>query len=670
VAGVQQGRTILLSFSHLYIGTSETKEDLKYSVNIAGATSTYQLQSDGSWIESGTEIEITYRPNAYAIPKESAESFNLYRKVLQVAPVSGVLTVKFIGASINSNYVYITGVEVNSSDITYTTVSISLPSDNLITKPQGEIINVTTRFAPWFVTTVKSSDVRTPPEYFNEDGSPNMELLGEEKHGPHDGTGLRYPDWVGIFETDPQSSFYKGEICELILGIGHAYGWLPKKRNVKGKAKFAREEFWLEDSYDEGNNLIPPESGVGWTSTDRVDVGKRLWVRTPFNGNEGLSHWSLGELQENGNYEGFDYTQLLTSTKIYPTSSNSVEIGTGIEFRDICRKIYRSTHNSLLGKEVYSAFFWNDSPYMDFLELNGNLNYYNMKNNFLNYISVIHTSDIKQISDPALSASELKMSFKSLFDDMQVKWPSLVWFIDNDMNLHLEHHRFLDRVRSFYDISGKTCTGKYKSYEYNPEELYGNIVREESNTFYKDFKRSEEKFIRITSNKRRKDNKKEFQTRYISTDIKGALENPSELDNGMILVAYNTNGQGVNEMIYGTGQITGNNMPNGVLATPYLMREFGNYTGTWHYGYIDGQYFDYLFSKYCRTGDEIKLKGIRPENYVLTDIGMAFMESKKYDYEKEITIFKPVYRHANFRMVAQSGDVIKMDYYVDDFLAN
>lgn len=674
VTGVNVGKQALIEFNYAFTGDDEILRDLKYSLTLTG-TKTYQLQSDGQWVESGTVNKITYKNNAYPLPEESVEEFEHYQILTNALPETGALLITFYNDDAIGDFIFLTNVQINSSALSYIDISLTFPTDYLTVKPQEEIIKVIDNYYPDFIAAgIKSNDIdeSTINNYFNGDGSPNMTFLADSKWGVVDYYGAKYPDWKTIFETDPNSTFYKGEICELTIWIGNEYNWIPKRRNIHGYAKFAREEVYIVDAYDGLNNLIPPEENVGWVFTSKLENGLRLWVRQPFNGAFSGSNetWTLGDVQEWT--AGSEFWRKLTSVKVYPTSENSTSIGVGLNFRDICRKIYRSTHNSRMGKEVYSAFFWNDSPYMDFLDLDGNLNYYTMKENFLNNIAVIHTSEIKNISNPELSDSELKVSFKGLFDDLLVKFPALVWFVDTNMNLHFEHTRFIHRIRSYVDITGSSIPklGEYKSYKFDSSKLFGNIVREDINSYYKDFKKSEETFKKITTNKRRKDKKETKRTAFISTDIMGAIENSGDLANGMVLVAYFVNDEGNNEMVYGTGQITGNDKPNGVLATSYLLKTFGNYIGTWHDGFIDGQAIAYRFSQYCRLGSEITLKGIVQQNYLFTDIGMALIQSKKYDYEKEVTICTPVYRHIDWYVVAENNDELLFDYEYLDFLEN
>jgi hypothetical protein len=680
ISNIRYGNNIQISFNYAYIGESTTKENLIYRVSLVGATRTFQLQSDGTWLESSTPISISYKTNAYAIPFGSVSEFNNYSLVTKPPVIDGTLTIQFAGASITDNNIYLTGVSVYSSDVAIIELSLTFPSDYLKIKPQEEISDIVlpTGYYPDFIRNdIPSNDFNesTITTYFNGNGSPNYIILSDSKWGPVDKGLLNYEDWNNIFNDVVTKTFYKGELCELTIWFGNNYkkGLFKNYRNIHGHAKFAREEIYIADQYDIDDNLIPPEEDGGWQQTDNFDIvtNLRLWVRKPFNGAFSLPNeetWELGEILK----DGTDYWRKQTTKKIYPVSENSTTIGTGIDFRDICRKIYRSTHNSRMGKEVYSAFFWNDSPYMDYLELEEGLNYYTMQSNFLNNIAVIHTSEIKQISDPDLSDSELKVSFKGLFDDLLVKFPSLVWFVDSNMNLHFEHTRFIHRIRSYVDMTDGVLPylGEYKSYKFDSSKLFGNIVREDINSYYKDFKKSEESFKKITSNKRRKDKKETKRTSYISTDIMGAIENASELGNGMILVAYKVNESGNNEMIYGTGQITGNDKPNGVMATSYLLKQFGNYVGTWHEGIIDKESILYRFSQYCRMGSDITLKGIVDENYLFTSIGMALIQQKKYDYEKEVTICTPVYRHIDWYVVAETNDELLFDYEYTDFIAN
>ena len=678
IGGIISGNKIKITFNYKYIGENEDTDNLRFQVSLAGGSETYRLNPDGSWT-TGDRVDIFYKTNAYAVTTESVESFDLYSLISEPAPVNGSISIGFFGGSVSGNELYITNVEVYSSGIDYVDVSLNLLSDNITSQTQENIGMVKTTFHsyPLFYAKVKAKDKHDIEDYFNANGSPNTVLLDDSYHGVHNQDGLTYPDWNTIFDDDVNSDFYKGEMCELHMVMGHAFvQFFTTYRNFYGYATYAREEYYKEDEYNESESLIPPEEGVGWEQTDQKVNNQRLWVRKPFNGAYSSVDWDRSEVFHDGNVNlgtwNIAYAEYCKSKLNYPINSSSVAAGTGFDFRDLVRKIYNSTHESRLGKEVYSAFFWNDSPYIDFLEIEDGQNYYNMKQNFLNYISVVHTSTIKQITNQDLDDAELKMSFKQLWDDLQVKFPALVWFVDTNMNLHIEHLRFIHRVRSFIDISGTSISyiGEYKSYKFDTSKLYGYIKREDINSYYKDFVTSEQTFRKITTNKRRKDQKKDEKTSYVSTDIRGAIENAADLGNGILLISYFVNDSGENEILYGNGQITGKQMPNALLSTSFLLKEFGNYMGTWHEGIVDGQTVYYHFSEYCKTGDDIVLKGIVDENYAYTDIGMALIKTKKFDYENETTTCTPVYRHVDFYVTAEDGVQIEMDYEYTDILAN
>jgi hypothetical protein len=684
---IAKDQSALFSFFYALSGDVSYRYNLKFVITLKESeisTPVYYLHADGSW---GSAASITFKNNASPIPISSITDFTYYSIVADITPIAGILTVEFqfdettshsYGTTDEKPYLYVQGVSFIASEMSYIDLSVSLPSENIKYKTQieimvnsgGESVLVDDKFLYSKIKRASSDPLYPDLEDYFDSGAPNSAILDNGKTRLHDDRDFSYSDWQEEFDDKNQGQDkYGWEMCELTVFQGNYYTqWFKTYRNYYGYAIYAREEYLKEDEYD-GDDLIPPEADSGWVSFDKdASSGKRLWIRKPFNGAE--YSWTQDTKTGSGtdSITGLNYHDSLHSKKDYPIGSSSVSITTGIDFRDICRNIYRSTHQSRAGKEVYSMFFWNDSPYSDFFDIESGLNYYNMKQNFLNYIAAIHTSAIKQISDSSYSSSELKMSFKKLFDDMLIKFPQIIWFIDQDLNLHFEHIRFLHRIREYVDIRDLGYINEYKSYQFDTSKLYGNITREDVNSYYKDFKKSEEKFKRITTNKRRKDNRKELATTIISADITGALENPSDLNNGIVLVAYFINGSGDNEILYGPGQITGNSVPNGVMATSYLLKEFGRYIGTWHEGIIDSENVTYNFSQYCKLGVDIKLKGIISENYLFTDIGVALIKEKKYDYENEETICTPIYMHIDFYQVADTDDFIEMEVSYADVL--
>ncbi|WP_159522881.1 hypothetical protein [Sunxiuqinia indica] len=676
VAGLREGAQSQLSFYYRVVGNLTENVDLEYSLTISNDTDTYQYTDQDSWILSSGKQEIKYATNKVPLPTDSVDSFSYFNKTISAFPISGDVEIRlyykapvlFYYSEADFSHLYVTSLEFATSDINYMSVDVSLLDNKFKEYKLESIKREDGSFYPeFFRVGIREKDYPNIDDYFDDDGSPNETLLADGKFGPSDENGQQeyITDLMNKFADDPNSSFFLGEICELsIYKDNNTYTQFFKKyRSLKASAKFAREEIWTQN--DNNGESVKPDGG-GWANINITEdkKGYTKWGRTPYNG---AGNWVKYPKDTSGGSEyEWGWSEKSTSIKQYPAGDNSETIESAVDFRDVCRKIYRGTHNSLLSKEVYSAFFWNDSPFMDFLELQNGENYYRMnrKNgNYLNQIAAVHTSDLKTVYNPDKENTDLKVSFKDFFEDLKVKWPSLIWWIDEDYNLHIEHLRFTDRFLVFTDIiniTGYNYVGDYKEYDFNPDELYGNIIREELNSSYKDFKRSEMIFDKIVTNKRNRDLKQELATKVICTDVQHAIEYRDELENGMLLVNYIDDGTS-KTIRYGKGIITKKEVPNGLLSTPSLLRNFGNYEGTWSRGYIDGDIVNFKFTKKCRNGKQIKLKGIIEDHYLLTGLGMANIIEKEYDYDNETTTITPVYRHEDYYFVADNNEFLQFE---------
>jgi hypothetical protein len=674
---VLQGTTSLFEFLYALVGVADNRYNLEFCVKLSEtllSTPVYYLTLDGNWVV-GNEI-ITYKDNKLPIPSSNMTdgAINKVSIVTQPAPISGVVTIEFYLREPNgyyyldddtAPYLYISDVGFASSDINYLSLTANLLNSTLVPKPQDQIIDVNAGHGVFFAVRVKKNDWDANygiEDFFDEDGSPDEAMLSS-KYGPNDGT-YRYPGWIEIFEDDVNSKFYLGEISKLTIGMGGGFTeWFTEYRNIKGYAIFTREESFKEDEYDEEDNLVSP-TGEGWASTDTVQSGKRLWVRKPFNGaySGEEATWNLGDkITTPGQFMGFDYRHLITSEKEYPVNEDSKTISTGISFRDLCRKIYRSTHNSLLDKEVYSAFFWNDSAYLDELRVATGDNYVTRQPNKLNEIVAVHTTSLQTDVDQRSEDEVLEISFKDFFDDLKTKFPDLIWFMDTDKNLHIEHMKFIGLTEDFVNILGSeySYVGDYASYEFNPEELYGTYEYKEVNSGYQDFVKSKITFPKIVTNKRNKDIRKEIAAKYLSTDIQYAIENPNSLENGIILVSYDVSGDD-NVLRYAKGQITKTLVPNGDLSISTLLSTYGRYEGVWREGYINDELVYFSYTRKVKKGNPIKLKGIVSDNFFLTTLGIGTAQNKRLDYANEMTEITPIYRHYNHFLVMDTDDLIEI----------
>lgn len=682
---VLAGNSFKFDFYYALIGDSKIKFNLRYSISIKENESSpfsYYLTQDGSWSTSISTVE--YETNKIPLPSDYISSFTYKNIIAQNIPISGILEIKFYYDSpmqhdlviTKAPYLFIADVSLLSSSIQLTNLKINLLDNKLVKKYQFEIVNSSGyNYSKWFIANPKDSEDKNLTEYFNTEGDPNYELLGNSNHGLHDDRGVRYPTIRDEFKDNINSPFYKAEMCELTIYKGGTWkdGVWPfkyKRRHIKGMAVFARERYYKTDEYytaqDEidglGNegDLKHPE-GEGWESTDVTDGGKRLWVRTPFNGIY-TNDWTRDDTIDTtgGRYLDFDWIEKLTSRINYPINENSQSLNTAVDFRDICRKIFRSTHSSLLNKEVYSAFFWNDSPYLSQLIKQPGINYVTGQSNLLNNIYVLHSTDLKPDVELNSNDNILEISYKDFFDDLNIGYnDSLIWFMDENKNLHIEHKKFTDRIENFINILdiNLNVIGDYSSYDFDKDKIYARTEIESINSGYIDFLKSTIEFKKIVSNKRGKDLVKEITSKYISTDIQYAIENPTNLKNGMILCATETvDGEIV--VRYGTGSKTGQSVLNGDLALSTTLATYGNYEGVWRDGKINGKDIRFKYTLKIKKGADINLKGIVADNFLLTDIGIATATKKIYDYGSETTTFSPIYRHYDFFIVVSKNNLV------------
>lgn len=687
---VISGNSIKLFLFYALIGESNIKFNLELMVSLKQSGSPdpdYYLKEDGSWSTS-TQI-INYKTNLTALPLDYVTRFTYYDIIGNNLPVSGELDIRiyFRTDSLHTEsettvpYLYVTDVGLLSSSTQLIDLKVNLLDDKLIPKLQFEIVNSSGyNYSTWFIANPKDSDVRPLTDYFDANGVPNWdvgEILASSNHGPHDDRDVRYPVVKDEFATNVNSPFYKAEMVELTIYKGGRWrnsfleSW---RRHIKGMAVFAREEYYKTDekytAQDEIDGLgiegdLKPPEGEGWEhlDIDSTRGNKRLWVRTPFNGaytNDWTRDTSIDTT--GGRTYDFDWIEKLTSRINYPIDSNSQQLNSAVDFRDICRKIFRSTHSSLVNKEVYSAFFWNDSPYLSQLIKTTGVNYVTGQSNLLNNIAVVHSTDLKPDVELNSSDNILELSFKDFFDDLNISYNnSLIWFMDEDKNLHIEHKKFTDLIENYLNILDidETIVGDYSSYDFDKEKIYARTEIETINSGYIDFLKSNIEFDKIVSNKRGKDLVNELTTKYISTDIQYSIENPTNLRNGLILCATEqVDGETV--VRYGTGFKTGQSVLNGDLSLATTLATYGNYEGVWRSGKINGNDVNFKYTLKIKRGTDIKLKGIVSDNFLLTALGIATATKKIYDYGNEETIFSPVYRHYDFFIVISENNLVEI----------
>jgi len=235
----------------------------------------------------------------------------------------------------------------------------------------------------------------------------------------------------------------------------------------------------------------------------------------------------------------------------------------------------------------------------------------------------------------------------------------LIYFVDTDGHLHIEHYKFIDLVEDFVDITTDdyNYVGDYSKYTFNKDLLYSRRVFEDINSAYEDFLKSEITFPKITTNKRTEDSEEEYKSQILSSDVQYVLENPTDLDNGILLILTETV-DSVIQVKKGIGGKSKQSISNGDLSNSSLLLNYGRYEGVWTVGNINGEQVNFDYTLRCKDGSDIILKGIIRECFLLTKIGIAIAKSKTYDYNTETTVFVPVYRHFDEFLVNETDNLV------------
>jgi hypothetical protein len=713
IGTVQLFRNIDISFYFAlieYWNGHPLRQNLKFRISVTNPYQTIYANAEGGW--GSTETFIPYAPNKLPLPIGSISGYEYFRMVLDPPTTSGFLNIAFYhfrsdlstdvlivpddladGDVYYEADLYITEVNVAVLDLVYGDIAINLNEEDLVIRKQNRIEREDGSFyANEFSAYPRKSlvdDWETANSkdfveiYFDINGEPDMSPLGDDNLGMRDANGTNYQILQQILDDEPEHKFYKGELCELEIFQGETIRiWPFQDVIIRGVAKFAREEIYSKLVYtqqDSDDGLIPsgksigdykpPEEGVGWAETSEFDekLGK-LWVRKPFN--EAAATWALGDVNttEGVNEYGTVYYKSLKSVKQYPVSSSSVTVTTSVELKGIFKRLYNGSHPSLKKKEVYSTFLWNDYPAGDKTDAllvarprlvgTPNLNYVTGEDNFLDQISALHTFDLKTEKTIEDNDARLELSFKELFDDFRIQFPYLYFFVDSDKNLHIEHEMYEDLTNSYIDI--RNTAESYQRWKYLKDKMFATYDFTSVNSGYKDFRFSKVEFAKIVSNKRETDFRSSEATKYLTSDIQYCLENPDDLQNGLILIHYDeVNGSKV--IRNAQGKISGRSVPSGDLSIANMLYKFGTYEGTWEDGTINGEAVTFEHTKYTQEAtDEIELKGIYDQNYYLTDIGIGFAKTKKIDYKNGIITVSLLYRYNDWYIIVEQDNIIQM----------
>ena len=573
-----------------------------------------------------------------------------------------------IKPAIHDQYRYfIEGYEKDSNVVGFTyqyeDTTAALTSDKLQTVAEWD---ETGNYAKKELKDSKWDDLNTGSlmgGFFNNDGSPNTNILITP---PYDAAYTYYTtsgrQTVNIQNLIDIMALKKYELSELTIWRGSSWwGGFTEKRVFYVTCKFSREFVFVQTSdRTQSGDMVYPEggAGVGWGALNEEPIfGSRYgggwgyeFGRIPFNGSFTNGHWELSAPEQNtgtGGGTSFFWTDKRTSKINYPLSeedNGKFEIKATGDFKEMLNNMYRSIHPELEFKSVKSLFFFNDDE-SEYQFMNGRegVNYVTNEINQLNLMKWMHTYTLKtEVSEsPSDDESKLNISFKKLIEDLQKLFP-VMWFIDPEMNLHIEHVKFFDLVSTSYNISNKKEIEMTYQYEFDTSELFDEKIINQVNSAYADFSNNTIEFVQAVSNNRNNDTKMEVTTELFSTDLRFCLENPNSIANGLILL-LSKDGAVISE----TGLVSGEDQLNGALSLSKLLTRYGTYEGVWTAGKINGEDVQFNFAYRSKVGIELQFRGVYPSLFYTTQIGKGLIDSGSLDIESNITKIKLRYRYTS-----------------------
>lgn len=680
-------------------------------------------EPDGSWPQGSVYLPLNYIPidnNAYPYPNDDINSYKKHQIILDPLTEDVELKIEFShSVPFSANYdsevasmylpellpyyesdLILTNIKVESSNVTYKSIDISLSTDDFVEKGTGEIYDERDyTFPDIFTAKISKTDVENYEEggrnilwfYFDQEtNEPKLDLMDSTDFGfwGHGDSGI---DWTPKKLQDnfdknnnKNTGFFQGEICKVELFELRRWEWNGIKRyqRMRGRFWFAREEKvsderWTQIDFDNGlitdtsqiGTYKPPEQDVGWVSTyEDEKLGGMLWVRKPYNGEVG--EWQITDY-EGGVRGSEEYVNRIIAEKIYPQGENSIIVTTAVELKDIVRNVYNGTNEELSDKEVYSTFLWNDLPAdtlttrllakNPLLAQYNSINYYTNEENQLKNIVALHTYDLKTERSNNDSDSLFEISFKDMIDDFAIIFPNLYFFVDEDKNLHLEHLSYEDYTQGISDIRGDSINCQI--WKYNKNIMFAITDYSMINAGYRDFDFTSLSFDKIVSNRRRIDLRESFATKNITTDIRYCIENPNDIDNGLILLNYEpTEIEGENVRVRrDRGVISGNVIVNGYISLANMLEKFGNFEGVWKEGQINNKNRRFKHTKWIKDGLEtIEISGINQSRYFYNELGIGKPRTVTYDYRQGITKLELRYRELEKVIIVADNNLLKL----------
>lgn len=522
----------------------------------------------------------------------------------------------------------------------------------------------------WGRAEPRESDMVALTEYFETSGEPKDSLFENNSRAPisirndisvNNENGYDNLSISGLYLTDLKTVLgqYGYEVSSVTIYKGNTFYislFGAKRRKVYCTATFTRFEAWVKV----GETPV----GTGWTDSEYINSnGLQLWYKKPYDGAY-ADDWTLGALDTSGGkIDGMDWHEKITSTINYPDSDDNITVQSRSLY-EVIKTVYNGTHPSLVNADVKSVFFWNDAD--ENLTVAAGINYATELDQKLNNIACVHTYQFKEADEESEDA-KLEISLKETLTDLKALFNNQIyWFVDENLDLHIEHLKYIDETKTTLDLTEGTpytsntkLLSELQRWNYQKEKMYSRIEVGCINSGYKDFTDNLITFDKIVSNKRNEDIRNEISTKIFSTDLKYCVLNPTDLDNGLLLVNHDADYNSINALV----PIEGIEFENGNLALSNLLKDY-RYEGTFTEGRINGESLEFPVTSRTKSGIEFTIKGIYDYDFFKNIVGVGMIQSLKHDFDRESTTITLLHR---FGSDAETDVFMLMVSMVGDF---
>jgi len=442
------------------------------------------------------------------------------------------------------------------------------------------------------------------------------------------------------------------ELSMLRIYEGTRYGGLSgnRWRHLYCATEFTREETTKKDVPDVSNKYgFQSPVGKGWHMRKGITtagVDYHIWTRKPFNG-AFADVWELQPVVDGSGgvdkpVTDFNYYKYLESRLKYKDTDDHYAFNTTLTLRDFINYIMNNSGEGLNNYQLKSTFFFNDFE-NEISLLNGTtgFNYVTGEKNYLNNLRLFFTRDLLALDSKDVRDTP-KYSLKSLLDEFNTVFVnSLMWFVDKNGYLRLEHTKFIDLVKNeSIDISTNPLLIETTKWSFDKSQMFERFEYKQTNAGYIDFTDNYVTFDKIVSNNRNKDLSIKYETQLVTTDLRYCISNPSNLADGFVLMALDSTNLVINKI----GAISKELEINGALALSNLLLDFGRYEGIDVVGVMNGQNVSFKTVMRNKIGIEITLKGTVEYLFYITQMGYGMIDEGTIDFEREFTKVKLRYR--------------------------